>query len=84
VNFPSIPSWNRAPGTCRILCVHHNIRGVLREIDDILSAYNVGKQLLETKDTIGYLVADVKTDSLSTEIVARLAMLANTIRTRIV
>ncbi|KAH6564251.1 hypothetical protein BASA60_010425 [Batrachochytrium salamandrivorans] len=49
-----------------------------------LSAYNVRKQVLDTKDSFGYLIADVMTEQLSTEIVSQLSMLASTIRTRIV
>ncbi|KAK5666302.1 D-3-phosphoglycerate dehydrogenase 2 [Batrachochytrium dendrobatidis] len=84
VNFPSVAAWPLKPGSRRIICMHRNVRGVLKEIDHILSAYNVGKQVLDTKDSLGYLIADVMTDQLSTEIVSQLAMLANTVRTRIV
>jgi D-3-phosphoglycerate dehydrogenase len=84
VNFPSLAAWPLKPGCCRILSMHRNVRGVLREIDHILSAYNVGKQVLDTKDGVGYLIADVFTESVSTEIVSQMAMLANTIRTRII
>eukprot|EP00842_Homolaphlyctis_polyrhiza_P006929 jgi/Hompol1/825/HPOL_003436-RA len=84
VNFPSISAWPLKQGMRRIICMHRNVRGVLREIDHILSAYNVGKQVLDTKDMLGYLIADVATERLSTEIVSQLAMLANTIRTRII
>lgn len=84
VNFPSVAAWPLKPNTRRIICMHHNVRGVLREIDNILSAYNVGKQILDTKDTLGYLIADVATDQVTAEIVSQLAMLANTIRTRII
>lgn len=83
VNFPSVAAWPLKPNSRRIVNMHRNIRGVLREIDCILSAYNVGKQVFDTKDEIGYLIADVNTTELTTEIVSQLALLANTIRTRI-
>jgi len=83
VNFPSIAAWPLKAGSRRILNLHRNVRGVLKEIDNILSAYNVGKQVLDTKDGIGYLIADVSTDTVATEIVSQLALLSNTIRTRI-
>ncbi|KAJ3336702.1 hypothetical protein HDU93_002322 [Gonapodya sp. JEL0774] len=54
VNFPSIQSWPLKSGTRRILNMHRNVRGVLKEIDYILSAYNVGKQVLETNGKLGY------------------------------
>ncbi|KXS20766.1 NAD(P)-binding protein [Gonapodya prolifera JEL478] len=83
VNFPSIQTWALKPGTRRILNMHRNVRGVLKEIDYILSAYNVGKQVLETNGKLGYLIADVNTEEVTTEIVAQLALLSNTIRSRI-
>ena len=63
--------------------MHRNVRGVLKEIDYILSCYNVGRQVLDTKEGLGYLIADIATENVTTEIVAQMAMLANTIRTRI-
>lgn len=61
VNFPSINAWHIKPNCRRITNVHQNVRGVLREIDSILAAYNVGRQVLETSQKIGYLVVDVET-----------------------
>jgi D-3-phosphoglycerate dehydrogenase len=84
VNFPNIAGWPLKQDNRRIICMHRNVRGVLKEIDHILSAYNVGKQVLDTKDDVGYLVADVATSQVTTEIVAQLAILANCIRTRII
>jgi D-3-phosphoglycerate dehydrogenase len=43
----------------------------------------VGKQVLDTKDGYGYLIADIATENVTTEIVSELALLANTVRTRI-
>ncbi|KAJ3124362.1 hypothetical protein HK098_001186 [Nowakowskiella sp. JEL0407] len=83
VNFPNIAAWPQRPNTRRIVNMHRNVRGVLKEIDYILSAYNVGKQVLDTKDGIGYLIAEVGTENVTAEIVTQLALLANTIRTRI-
>ena len=58
VNFPSVAAWPLRPGCRRIVNMHRNVRGVLKEIDYILSAYNVGKQVLETKDGLGYAFAN--------------------------
>ena len=71
------------PGMRRILNIHRNMRGVLREIHRILSNYNVGKQVLDTKGEVGYFIADVGTDQVSADIVAELAGLASTIRMRV-
>ncbi|KAJ1569566.1 hypothetical protein HK405_001830 [Cladochytrium tenue] len=73
-NFPSIASsWPLSENTRRICNVHRNVRGVLREIDLVVGNYNVGKQVLDTKDGIGYLVVDVQTDDVATEVVSQLA-----------
>ncbi|KAI9332241.1 D-3-phosphoglycerate dehydrogenase [Obelidium mucronatum] len=82
-NFPSISAWPLKAGTRRIINVHRNVRGVLQEIDYILSGYNVGKQILDTKDNLGYIIADIATDDVTTEIVSQLALLAHTVKTRI-
>ncbi|KAJ3203854.1 hypothetical protein HDU67_009896 [Dinochytrium kinnereticum] len=82
-NFPSVAAWPLKVGSRRILNMHWNKRGVLQEIDYILSAYNVGKQVLDTRDGMGYLIADIATEEVTTEIVSQLALLAHTIRTRI-
>ncbi|KAJ3117442.1 hypothetical protein HK100_000821 [Physocladia obscura] len=82
-NFPSISAWPLKTGTRRIINVHRNVRGVLQEIDYILSAYNVGKQILETKDCLGYIIVDITTEEVTAEIVSQLALLAHTVRTRI-
>ncbi|KAJ3071180.1 hypothetical protein HDU98_005697 [Podochytrium sp. JEL0797] len=82
-NFPSISAWPLKSGTRRIINVHRNVRGVLQEIDYILSGYNVGKQILDTKDNLGYIIADIAAEEVTTEIVSQLALLAHTVKTRI-
>ncbi|KAJ3195471.1 hypothetical protein HK101_012038 [Irineochytrium annulatum] len=84
-NFPSVAAWAHKQGSRRILNMHRNKRGVLQEIDFILSSYNVGKQVLDTKDGMGYLIVDVEVASsdITTEIVSQLALLAHSVRTRI-
>ncbi|KAJ3317863.1 ATPase of 26S proteasome regulatory subunit 4 [Blyttiomyces sp. JEL0837] len=77
-NFPSVAAWPLKAGTRRILNMHRNVRGVLQEIDYILSAYNVGKQVLDTREGLGYLIADIATEEVTTEIVSQLALLAST------
>lgn len=64
--------------------MHRHVRGVLREIDQILAEYNVSKQVLDTKETVGYLIVDVNATQVSNEIAAMFATLANTIKTRII
>jgi len=59
----SIPALALPPqeGTHRILHIHHNVPGVLSEINTQLSKHkiNILGQYLKTNDTIGYVVLDV-------------------------
>ncbi len=59
----SIPALALPPqeGTHRILHIHHNVHGVLSEINTQLSKHkiNILGQYLKTNDTIGYVVLDV-------------------------
>jgi len=57
---------------------------VLQEINHILSRYNVIKQVGETRDNMGYVLIDVNTNEVTSDIVASLAMLSNSVRTRCV
>ena len=47
--------------THRLLHIHHNVPGVLSEINSVLSAFNVNilGQYLKTNEQIGYVVLDV-------------------------
>jgi D-3-phosphoglycerate dehydrogenase len=60
VNFPEV-SLPRAPGKHRLLHIHHNVPGVLSEINAVFSAnnINVGGQYLQTNSKVGYVVIDV-------------------------
>jgi hypothetical protein len=59
----SIPELSLPPqeGTHRILHIHHNVPGVLSEINTQMSKHkiNILGQYLKTNDTIGYVVLDV-------------------------
>ncbi len=59
----SIPALALPPqeGTHRILHIHHNVPGVLSEINTQLSKHtiNILGQYLKTNDSIGYVVLDV-------------------------
>ncbi|KAJ2161996.1 D-3-phosphoglycerate dehydrogenase 2 [Coemansia sp. RSA 552] len=53
----AIPSSDRT--TVRIVNVHQNVPGVLRQINNILADYNVNKQISDSKGDIAYFMADV-------------------------
>ena len=84
VNFPVIEPPVRG-GARRILNVHRNVPGVLRDINKIVSDLqaNIRSQTLATDPQIGYLVMDLDQD-VSSEVYQRIAALPTNIRTRII
>jgi len=83
VNFPAI-ELPPSPGTHRILNIHRNVPGVLRDINRIISDLNanIERQVLATDPHIGYLVMDLDAD-LSAEVLDRITLLPTSIRTRV-
>jgi D-3-phosphoglycerate dehydrogenase len=72
------------PNAHRILNVHRNVPGVLRDVNRIVSELNANilAQTLATDADIGYMVMDLEHD-VSNEVRDRMAALATNIRTRI-
>lgn len=60
VNFPEV-ALPAHPNMHRLLHIHHNIPGVLSEINSIFSetGINIRSQYLQTNDDIGYVVTDI-------------------------
>ena len=83
VNFPQI-EMPQVRGAHRILNVHRNVPGVLRDVNQIVSSLNANilAQTLSTDADIGYLVTDLEQD-VSNEVCQRIAALETSIRTRI-
>jgi D-3-phosphoglycerate dehydrogenase len=81
VNLPEL-SLPPHPTTHRVLNIHANVPGVLRDVNHVLSDYNVVAQLLMTKGPVGYLIVDVER-GVSGEIKAKIALLKNSIKTRL-
>ena len=83
VNFPPV-ELQPTPGAHRILNVHRNVPGVLRDVNRIVSdlGANVRAQTLATDANIGYLVTDLDQD-VSDEVARDIAALDTNIRTRI-
>ena len=83
VNFPQVelPVTKNAH---RILNVHRNVPGVLRDINKIVSDYNanIRAQMLATDPDIGYLVMDLDQD-LSQDVKKAIGNLPTSIKTRI-
>jgi D-3-phosphoglycerate dehydrogenase len=83
INFPHV-ELPHARSTHRILNVHHNVPGVLRDINKIVSdlGANIRAQLLATDSNIGYLIMDLDQD-VSAEVKDAIAALDTSIKTRI-
>jgi len=81
VNFPeaSLPMERKH----RILNVHFNRPGVLREINTVLGDINISAQHLSTSGPIGYYMAQIDQEA-SQEAVQALKAMKNSIRTRVV
>lgn len=65
VNFPETdlrPPTEDA-NTVRIVNCHHNVPGVLKQINRVLSEFNIEKQICDSKGNMAYLVADIQMES---------------------
>ena len=83
VNFPQV-ELPLARDAHRILNVHKNVPGVLRDINKIVSDCNanIRAQLLSTDPDIGYLIMDLDQD-VSQDVKRAVAALPTSIKTRI-
>ena len=83
VNFPHI-ECQMAKGAHRILNVHKNVPGVLRDINKIVSDHNanIRAQVLSTDADIGYLLMDLDQD-VSSDVKKAIGALETSIKTRI-
>lgn len=83
VNFPQIDLPYSGGSRHRIINVHKNRKGILKELNNILSIYNIEGQNLRTNKDIGYFIADVDCDT-SDEIKKKIQNMEDSIKTRIV
>ena len=83
VNFPEValPEHN---GRSRLLHIHHNVPGVLAQVNERLSAagINIAAQYLSTFEDLGYVVIDVDSAA-SQSALDELSRVPGTIRCRI-
>jgi D-3-phosphoglycerate dehydrogenase len=83
VNLPSL-NLQQAPETHRIALLHHNVPGVLADVNSILAGHkvNVEGQILATRGELGYLLTDIAIDY-PAEILAQLSNMATTVQLRV-
>jgi D-3-phosphoglycerate dehydrogenase len=83
VNFPNIqlPSFAKAH---RLIHIHHNVPGVLANINSIFAKHNINiiGQYLKTNDLIGYVITDISR-KYNPEFVNELKKVEHTIKFRI-
>ncbi len=82
VNFPQV-ELPRTEGKHRVVNVHRNVPGVLRDINRCVSELdgNVHAQVLSTDPTTGYLIVDLD-NPITTELARSIASLPTSLRTR--
>lgn len=85
VNFPNVDLPVLHAESHRIINVHKNVPGVLKDINSIVSAVgaNIEAQTLATDPEIGYLVMDMAKGE-AHEVAGRIAKLETSIKTRVV
>jgi len=83
VNFPRCDMADDGKVTThRVLNIHKNVPGVLKNINSILSDYNVLAQQLQTTEHVGYLIVDVDHEA-SKEVVQKIKSLPTSLKTRV-
>ncbi len=82
VNFPTV-ELPLTPGTFRLVNVHHNVPGVLRDVNKLVSdqSANIHAQVLSTNSDIGYLVMDLD-NNVTSAVVEAMKKLPTTIVAR--
>ena len=62
VNFPEVAlrALDLDQQNCvRVLYIHHNVPGVLKTVNNILSNHNIDKQFTDSRGDVAYLMADI-------------------------
>ena len=83
VNFPEV-ALPAHPGKHRLLHIHHNVPGVLSNVNKVFSDnhINICSQFLQTSDAVGYVVIDIDAAHSDTAL-SKLAEVPGTIRSRV-
>ena len=83
VNFPEV-SLPVQGNVSRLLHVHKNVPGILKQLNQIMAERNIGvaSQYLQTLPDVGYVVMDVVTDD-AEEILQEFKKIPGTLKARI-
>lgn len=84
VNFPEVSLPTKRADVSRLLHVHKNVPGVMRQINETFAKLNinVAAQYLQTTADIGYVVMDIHTDK-PQDVVPSLRKIDGTLKCRI-
>lgn len=84
VNFPEVSLPQKREGVSRLLHVHLNVPGIMRQINEIFAAQdiNVAAQYLQTTADVGYVVMDIHSDK-PEQLVPLLKEIKGTLKCRI-
>jgi D-3-phosphoglycerate dehydrogenase len=85
VNFPIVHTQPVTQGGHRLLNMHRNVPGVLKDINEVVSSFgaNIQSQNLATDPEVGYLVMDFDRP-LPAESIEKIDTLETSIRTRVI
>jgi D-3-phosphoglycerate dehydrogenase len=86
INFPDVVNRPLTDDTIRILHIHKNIPGVMKELNLIFSYYNINieSQYLNTHETIGYVATDIVKGTFDDDVLDSLKSVKGTRRIRII
>lgn len=84
VNFPEVSLPQMRKDVSRLLHVHRNVPGIMRQINEIFAAHNinVAAQYLQTNQDVGYVVMDIAHDD-PHQIVPLLKAIDGTLKCRV-
>lgn len=84
VNFPEVSLPEKREGVSRLLHIHTNVPGIMRQVNEIFAKknINVAAQYLQTTESVGYVVMDVHSDK-PEELVPLLREINGTLKCRI-
>ena len=84
VNFPEVSLPEKREGVSRLLHIHANVPGIMRQVNEIFARknINVAAQYLQTTENVGYVVMDVHSDQ-PEELVPLLREIDGTLKCRI-
>ncbi|MBO6258949.1 MAG: phosphoglycerate dehydrogenase [Succinivibrio sp.] len=84
VNFPEVSLPAKRENVSRLLHVHKNVPGIMRQINEIFAELNinVAAQYLQTNPDIGYVVMDIHSDH-PENVVPKLKSIEGTLKCRI-